>query len=52
MRVFRVYNGSLILGCVEVPATSRDALADAERKADEMFGLWDQLAEVDYMEEI
>lgn len=50
MRVFRVYNGQAIIGHLGVPATSRDVLAEAERKADEDFGLWDRLEEVEYVD--
>lgn len=46
MRVFRVYNGCAILGVVEVPATSKDALSAAEKKADKKFGMWDRLEEI------
>jgi hypothetical protein len=50
VRVFRVYNGQAIIGHVGVPATSRDVLSEAERKADANYGLWDRLEEVEYVD--
>jgi hypothetical protein len=50
VRVFRVYNGALIVGHVSVPAVSRDALAAAEHEANTKFGLWDRLHEINYIE--
>lgn len=45
-RFFRIYNGQAILGTVGVSGDSRDALAEAERIANNLYGLWDRIEEV------
>lgn len=45
-RKFQVWNWPTFLGCVVVPADSKDALAEAERRASDRYGIFTELREL------